>query len=371
MWVHATDRLSVPDTCCQKFGCAKCWMNVNQHWAESLYDEGHKGVWLKMNRIKGEGLETLKRGRGWRSLLTFEKVMASSNLTYYIPEPWNQWDLLKFCPGEYFNSSNVKNASSSLCEAGRLKLDFYNAPAWVNLASALIALVGCVLILFTYHSYASFRTGSRKVATCLAFSNMFLALGSILGSLNYLVYRYQDSNVNNETASCTAFAIICQVQAFITWTSALASFIWTVILALYLYLALARGSSAFFNYKYCWWSYYALSFAVPMFIIGPIEGSGFLGYSPYGNGGGCFITTGYVNMSNESNESSVLYAYTDASTGLVSFVKGLEVFAYVLVIMLFSIILCKSKRSLASSSEAQNNNEVSELSRWNACIPCW
>ena len=174
--------------------------------------------------------------------------MASTNQTYDFPEPWNESHFLMFCPGEYF-STNYTSSSDAVCEQDRLRLDFHNAPAWVNLASSLIALAGCVLILITYHHYPSFRTGSRKIASCLAFSNLFLALGSIVGSLNYLLYRYQAVDSSSEFKThCTAFVIICQLQAFVTWASTLASFVWTTILAAFLYLALAQGSIAFFSH---------------------------------------------------------------------------------------------------------------------------
>ena len=292
-------------------------------------------------------------------------TMTSANGTFNFPEPWNQTHFLKFCPGEYFaiNYSSSSDVSSDVpCEHDdRLKLDFYNAPAWVNLASSLISLAGCVLILITYHHYPSFRTGSRKIASCLAFSNLFLALGSIIGSLNYLIYRYQSVQSRCEfMRHCTAFVIICQLQAFVTWTSTLASFVWTTILAVFLYLALAQGSIAFFSHQYMWWGYYVMSLAVPLFVIAPIGGAGFLGYSPYANGGGCFITTAYVreNTSNVPNQT-IIYQYNGISTGLLSLVKGLEVLAYVVVTVLFSVTLWKMWKSRASSSGSENGDEVS------------
>ena len=291
--------------------------------------------------------------------------MTSANQTYDFPEPWNKSHFLKFCPGEYF-STNFSTSSGTMCEQGRMKLNFYNAPAWVNMASSLIALAGCVLILITYHQYPSFRTGSRKIASCLALSDLFLAIGSFVGSLNYLIYRYPGAQSTSEfTTQCTAFVIICQLQALVTWISTLASFVWTVVLAVFLYLALAQGTIAFFSQRYMWWGCYVLSFAVPLFVITPIAGAGFLGYSPYGNGGACFITSAFFqeNTSNESNESTVVYQFNDISTGLVSYVKGLEVLSYVVVAVLFSAIMWKLwKDRMPSSESSRNDQEVSGVS---------
>ena len=229
-----------------------------------------------------------------------------------------------FCPQPYnetcYNEGDWQNGY------------FYTVPAWAGLISSLLSVVGCLLMLISYQKYRDFRTGSRKVATWLSVSNLFLAIGYAVGSLNLIIFRYSP-----DQKYCSGFSYICQAQALVTWSSALASFIWTVILALYLFVALVKRSINAANHWLAWIAYYAVSLVVPIVIMGSVAGIQRLGYSPYATGGTCFISTGLNKTGNDSDR----YGFELQSVCIISLIKFLEVTSYVIVVFFFGVIQYK------------------------------
>lgn len=237
----------------------------------------------------------------------------SRNLTYYCPQQEGS------CNGSWESDY------------------FYTIPAWAGLISSLLSVIGCVLMLISYQQYRDFRTGSRKVATCLAVFNLFLALGYIVGSLNYMIYRYAHGSDVNSSTLCSGFSYICVVQAFVTWSSALASFIWTGILAVYLFVTLVKKTIHTANHSLTWLAYFVVSLVFPIVIMTVVVATGNLGYSPYASGGSCFITTGEYDKTTDIVE----YRFTPTSLSVISVIKVLEVASYVIVVFFFAVIQYK------------------------------
>lgn len=211
-----------------------------------------------------------------------------------------------------------------------MKLDSVPQPAsWANLVSSLVSAFCCVLMFVAYCQSPDFRTGSRRVATSLAIANFLLALSSLVGAVNLLVFSFLSPEVRSEDLACTAFGLVCQIQALVTWSSAISSFMWTVILSATLYLAVVKESIAFLTRRRVWVVFFISSVAVPLILFVPMLGTNNLGYSPFGYGGGCFIATSYE--------------YTLTSASLVSVVKGLEVISYCVVIILFALIFIDTR----------------------------
>ena len=210
--------------------------------------------------------------------------------------------------------------------------DYYTITAWAGLFSSLLSVLGCLLMLISYQRYRDFRTGSRRVATWLSVWNLGLAMGYAMGSLNFIIYGFSEPPGNS---SCSGFFYICWGQALVTWTSALASFVWTVILAWYLFLTLVKRTINAANHWLTWIAYYSVSLAIPLVAMSVAAIFGPLGYSPYATGGTCFISTlRYYNGSEG-------YGFTSKTISIISFIKGLETMSYVIVILLFTIIQSK------------------------------
>ena len=205
---------------------------------------------------------------------------------------------------------------------------YYTIPAWAGFFSSLLSILGCVLMLISYQRYRDFRTGSRRVATWLSVWNLGLAIGYAVGSLNFIIYGYSPANYSR-------FFYICWGQALLTWTSALASFVWTVILAWYLFLTLVKRTINAANHWLTWIAYYTVSLAIPLVTMSFVAGFDYLGYSPYATGGTCFISTLRPDNGTER------YGFTSQTISIISFIKGLETMSYVIVVLLFTTIQFK------------------------------
>lgn len=160
------------------------------------------------------------------------------------------------------------------------------------------------------------RTGSRAVITFLSIADFFTALGYIIGSLNYSI------NYSKNAKSCIIFTYFCQIQSFVTTTSSLSSFYWTLSLAIYLYLSIVHNKNNLVQKLFP--AFHLISWGLPIVITLPLLITDHLGYSPHAVSTWCFI-----------HKVSSL----KMGIGLVMVAgKFWEILTYVLVILLYVLI---------------------------------
>ena len=210
------------------------------------------------------------------------------------------------------------------CSLAWKTLNFGKYPPAVNFASSCFAVAGALLVIVSYVFFRDIRTGSRKVITFLAITNLIQACGSALSSLLYLVYVGPN---DRDVEWCYVFDTSCQLLSFVTWWATLASFMWTCILALYLYSALVKGRIVLVNNSWIW--FYVTTSIAPLVLLIPFLFFGVLGYSPFTYGGGCFVKT-LVN--------DYQIEYSDWSTYPSLILKGIEFASYVIVGVLFGLM---------------------------------
>jgi len=116
--------------------------------------------------------------------------------------------------------------------------------------SAALSVLGCVLIMTTYICYREIRTVSRHIVVCISIADFLVTFSNCLAigiapEVNSIVAK-------SDNVSCT-------LQSFIGTTAVLWSFLWTMVLALYLYLDLVKGAHAFgkkmiwpWAHLFCW-----------------------------------------------------------------------------------------------------------------------
>ena len=95
--------------------------------------------------------------------------------------------------------------------------------------ATLLSLLGSFLIMFTYIRFKDLRTVSRHVVVCIAISDLMSSLSSCAGlSISPKLYR---QNVR------------CVIQAFFGATFILSSFLWTMFLAITLYVVIVKQNT--------------------------------------------------------------------------------------------------------------------------------
>ena len=158
--------------------------------------------------------------------------------------------------------------------------------AYLSLASSSLSCLGSILIVFVYLRWKDVRAGSRSVITYLAIADFFTAAGYILGSSNYILHWNEPSG----SVECNVFEQICEIQSFITSTSSLMSFLWTAILALYLYLTIVRARIGLANRLMPY--FHVVSWGIPTVVVLAFLCAGKLGFSPVAASSWCYIGSG-------------------------------------------------------------------------------
>lgn len=89
--------------------------------------------------------------------------------------------------------------------------------------SSLLTLVGSLLIMVTFALYKEIRTSSRHIIVCISIADFITAVGNLGGA--FLPIKNRPG---------------CVVTSFLGSTALCSSFLWTMMLAVFLYLTLVK-----------------------------------------------------------------------------------------------------------------------------------
>lgn len=161
-----------------------------------------------------------------------------------------------------------------------------DGPAVVSLVSGSLSIISSLCIIITYFIWPEIRSISRQIIVFLSLADLFTALGYVIGSANYLQYG-NGNDTASFAADCEAFTRTCVVQSSITTWSSMASFWWTTILAVHLYVTLVKRHVSLPGrfLPVC----HLLAWVTPIMIVMPLLWTGQLGYSHVATSSWCFI----------------------------------------------------------------------------------
>lgn len=101
---------------------------------------------------------------------------------------------------------------------------------WVNKTlagvSTGLSMVGVSIIILTYLFIKEIRTLSRHIIVCISVADLVTCLSNVSGLLI--------------TPDATVSSLECKVQSFVGTTAVLSSFLWTMMLAVYLYVIIVK-----------------------------------------------------------------------------------------------------------------------------------
>lgn len=105
----------------------------------------------------------------------------------------------------------------------RDKLMHYHADKIMYICTSL-SIAGCFMIIATYILYREIRSSSRHIIICISISDLILSVANLIGD------KYDDQYT-------TSF---CKIQSFIGSTAVSCSFMWTMMLSVFLYICLVK-----------------------------------------------------------------------------------------------------------------------------------
>lgn len=96
---------------------------------------------------------------------------------------------------------------------------------YVLLVSTIFSTLGCLLIILTYALYKDIRSPSRHIILCISIADLIVSISNLVADIFI--------NPSNKDG--------CIIQSFIGSTFLLSSFLWTLSLAIFLYISLVLG----------------------------------------------------------------------------------------------------------------------------------
>ena len=98
----------------------------------------------------------------------------------------------------------------------------------IFLITAILSVFGSLLIIITYNVYKDIQSPTRHIIACLSLADLFTVLANFYGIFT------KPGGYKEKT---------CILQSFIGGGAAMSSYLWTVVLAIYLYVGLVKDNS--------------------------------------------------------------------------------------------------------------------------------
>ena len=161
-------------------------------------------------------------------------------------------------------------------------------------STAILSILGASLIIFTYVAFKNLRTTARQLLVNLSIADIIISGSHFVGILaNYeSVLKIYDIKSPNHTALYTndspsyATNALCNTQAAFTAFGTIASFLWSMLIAVYM-LVLTQSTSAKPR-KVLVPIIYIISWGIPIVIVVALACLRYLGYNPYDSPGKIF-----------------------------------------------------------------------------------
>jgi G protein-coupled receptor 157 len=150
----------------------------------------------------------------------------------------------------------------------------------------ILSAIGSGIIIFSYCCYREHRTRARYILVHLSVCNIGQVVSNFIGTVENFDENAANFTYDILTSNRSREEQLCTTQAFFTLYFSLCGMLWTVSLAVYLYLVILSMKQA--NYtKYFVWLSYLFCYGLPLLISVWLLLSSRLGYAPYSTPGYC------------------------------------------------------------------------------------
>ncbi len=136
----------------------------------------------------------------------------------------------------------------------------------------LLSIAGSLLIIITFIVWSDIRTGARTILVYLSVSDLLASAANLYGTIR---------DFNSDTTDCI-------IQSGISTFGDISSFLWTISLAVYMYVTIVRVDKTRADRLLI--PFHAISWGIPVIIIVGAVLSGGLGYdASYISVGWCWV----------------------------------------------------------------------------------
>ena len=161
----------------------------------------------------------------------------------------------------------------------------------IGVVCVLSATGSCIIIL-SYCCYKEHRTRARYILVHLSISNIGQVVSNFIGTVVNFDRTFKNSkNFSYDIRTDRRIGEqLCTTQAFFTVYFSVCGMLWTISLAVYLYLVILSMKQAYFTRYFVWLSY-VVCYGLPLLVSVWLLMISRLGYAPYSTPGYCGLMT--------------------------------------------------------------------------------
>ncbi len=182
-------------------------------------------------------------------------------------------------------------ASGTDCALGRYLEKPMSLRVVVEVA-CILSIVGSSAIILSYLCYRDHRTRARYILVHLSISN----IGQVVSNFTGVAANFDATFKSTRSFSYDLYSNrsleenLCTAQAFVTIYFSISGMLWTINLAVYLYLLILSMRQTHFT-RYFVWLGYVICYSLPLLVAVWLLLSNRLGYAPYSTPGYCGLMT--------------------------------------------------------------------------------
>lgn len=185
--------------------------------------------------------------------------------------------------------------SADDCRDGRMG-DLLEKPHYIRVVVEVVCIlsaIGSSIIILSYLCYKEHRTRARYILVHLSISNIGQVVSNFVGTVVNFDSTFKKSSnfsYNIRAWNRPIEQHLCTTQAFFTMYFSVSGMMWTISLAVYLYLVILSLKQTYFTRYFVWLSY-GLCYGLPLLVSLWLLLSSRLGYAPYSTPGYCGLMT--------------------------------------------------------------------------------
>ena len=176
----------------------------------------------------------------------------------------------------------------------------------IPIVVSVLSCLGSVAIMVAYLALRDIRTGAQTIVTLLAIADFIYSLSFLMAPINRFSF-YDDT----DQGKCSAYQVLCTIQAYLTVWSGWCVFLWNSALAFYFFLRYVLSTSAVSSKLIP--VYNILCWGVPTIVAVSLLGAGKLGLYP-------LSPLCFVKPQDSSAEYNTVHLFAGELAELVSFV---------------------------------------------------
>ena len=209
-----------------------------------------------------------------------------------------------------------------------------------------LSIIGSLLIILSYVCFKDLRTRARYILVHLSLMDLILAVSNLVGIAGNFDQRSRGSNTYYNQSLPMDFndTLYCQIQGLFTLYSTLSSILWTILLAIFVYILVTAGNPKRIT-KFLMLFCYLLCYGLPLlpslwaFLLGKV------GYAPLQSSGWCALKSHHVFII-ANNGSDVYCLFDDVYTNFFAYNLWI-LMAFCVIVFTYLSVHCHIKNKVS------------------------